>query len=279
MRQGTKNTGKPTGKDIPIRVVPIDEPPTVLAMGRNLIMLILLWALGGIAHATEAHRDVQIADPYIELRTGPGEGYPVFLVVERGERIELLKRKTDWFKVRTVDNTEGWVNRKQLERTLTPEGEKTRFKDVARMDFQNRRWGMGITTGDYGGAALIALFGGYAFTDNLSTELTVGQAVGSFSSSLSFKASLLSHPFPDWRVSPFFALGGGLIRTKPHTTLVKAENSSDAMAAVGVGFESYLSRRFVFRAEYNNYLIFSATNDHDQNEDVDEWKAGFAIFF
>ncbi len=65
---------------------------------------------------------MQITDPYIELRTGPGRGYPVFFVAGRDEWIEILLRQTDWFKVRTANGQEGWVNRAQLETTLTEAG-------------------------------------------------------------------------------------------------------------------------------------------------------------
>jgi hypothetical protein len=38
----------------------------------------------------------------------------------------------------------------------------------------------------------------------------------------------------------------------------------------------YVSRRFMFRGEYNSYLTFTSRDD---NEELDEWKAGFAFFF
>ena len=42
---------------------------------------------------------VQVTDPFIEMHTGPGRGYPVFYVAGEGEQIKILKRRTDWFKV------------------------------------------------------------------------------------------------------------------------------------------------------------------------------------
>lgn len=248
-------------------------------MRLNLFILIWLWLLADMAYGAEIYREVQIADSYIELRTGPGRGYPVFLVIERGEYISLLKRKTDWFKVRTANRQEGWVDRAQLELTLMSEGERTKIEEVAMTDFINHRWEAGVTGGDYGGASVITLYGGYAFTHHLSGELSLSQAVGEYSSSVSAKAGVLAYPFPQWRVSPFFTLGAGMISTDPHTTLVRTSDRNDPTANVGVGMQTYLTHRFVLRAEYNNYVVFSATNDHDHNEDIDEWKAGFAIFF
>ena len=70
------------------------------------------------AHAQLRVERVQVTDPYIELRTGPGRGYPVFFVAAREEWIEITLRHTDWYKVRTAGGKLGWVNRKQLESTL-----------------------------------------------------------------------------------------------------------------------------------------------------------------
>ena len=43
---------------------------------------------------------VVVQDPYIDLHTGPGRGFPVTQVVDRGATIELLRQRTDWIKVR-----------------------------------------------------------------------------------------------------------------------------------------------------------------------------------
>jgi hypothetical protein len=86
----------------------------------------------------------------------------------------------------------------------------------------------------------------------------------------------VSQPFPEWRFSPFFTLGAGHIATKPRVTLVQAEDSSDATAHVGLGMRVYLSRRFILRAEYKSYVAFSSDDD---NEEFEEWQAGFAFFF
>jgi hypothetical protein len=45
---------------------------------------------------------------------------------------------------------------------------------------------------------------------------------------------------------------------------------------VGVGLKAYAARRFLVRVQYSSYVVLSDRND---NEDIDEWKAGFAVFF
>ena len=47
-------------------------------------------------------------------------------------------------------------------------------------------------------------------------------------------------------------------------------------AYVGGGVRYYLTRRFFLRAEYKSHEVFTKRN---ANEQVDEWKLGFAFFF
>ena len=57
---------------------------------------------------------LQVADPFLEVHTGPGRGYPVFYVVEKGQWVVVEFRRTDWYRVRAEGGQTGWVPRKQL---------------------------------------------------------------------------------------------------------------------------------------------------------------------
>ncbi|HHH35563.1 MAG TPA: hypothetical protein ENK48_01880 [Gammaproteobacteria bacterium] len=239
------------------------------------VVFIFLVSVSGQVPARE-RPEVEVADPYLELHTGPGAAYPVFYVVERGARVKVLKRRTDWFKVRTLRGREGWVARDQMERTLVAAGVRLHIKEAGQGDFSARRWEMGVLGGDFEGADSITLYGGYAFTPNLSAELSVAQILGDFSDSLLVNVDLLAQPFPRWRASPFFSLGTGVIDTRARKTVVAAEDSTDQVSHVGAGVRIYLGRRFILRAGYRNYVIFTSRND---NVEIDQWRAGFAFFF
>lgn len=241
--------------------------------GCLLILAALVWCP---AWAEVSPQTVEIADPYIELHTGPGRGYPVFHVEERGAKIAILKRKTNWFKVRTARDIEGWVDRVQLERTLDPTGERVQVQDATAEDYARRRWEAGLMGGDFDGANEISVYGTYALTPGLHAELSLTQVLGEFSESLLINADLLAQPFPDWRFSPYLALGTGVIDTNPRTILVQAEDRNDRISHVGIGVRTYLSRRFILRMEYRNHVIFTSRDD---NEEIDEWKIGFGVFF
>jgi uncharacterized protein YgiM (DUF1202 family) len=254
--------------------------------GRPLafVLLLMLGSTVQVAQADILSRlfgsdqpmNVEVADPYIELHTGAGEGYPVFHVEERGAWVEILKRKTDWFKVRTDAGKEGWVARAQLERTLTPTGEQMEIKDATQKEFAFHRWEMGAMGGSFENADVLSLYGGFFLTPKLSVELSGSQIFAAFSDGKMADVSINMHPFPEWRFSPFFSVGTGLIRSNPDTTLVQEPDRTDQLAHVGVGVRVYLTRRFMFRAQYKNYVIFQSTDD---NQEINEWKAGFAVFF
>jgi hypothetical protein len=82
---------------------------------------------------------------------------------------------------------------------------------------------------------------------------------------------------PEWRLSPYFTLGTGLIYTDPKSTLVQVQERTDQIGYVGGGLQFYLTRRFMLRSEYRDNIIFTK---RDENEEVHEWKyLGFAFFF
>ncbi len=231
------------------------------------------------AQADESYQKVIIADPYIELHTGAGSGYPIFHVIDRGQTITIIKRRTNWFLIQTEKGLEGWVDRKQLSQTLAPAGEKVELKEVTQSEFEQRNWEFGALGGQFGGAPTLSIYGGYAFSKNLSAELTLSQSLGTISSSRYITGSLLAQPFPEWRYSPYFALGTGFIKTKPRSTIISPRDTTSQLSYAGIGIRTYLTRSFIMRLEYNSYLIFNANNDNESNEDLDEWKLGFAVFF
>ena len=242
----------------------------------TVFLLALIALFSGAVAAEEDIQYVVIADPFIDLHTGPGIGYPVTHVVERGDEIGVIKRRTDWFLVRGPQGKEGWASKEQMELTLQPSGLPVEFPDVTLGAYREHRWELGMMAGDFGGATAYTAYGAYGFSRHLAVELNASQILGNFSDGWS-AAINLTHTFvPERRVSPFFSLGTGIIQIEPKSVLAQTEDRSDQVAIVGAGLKGYLSRRFLLRLEYKGYVVLSSRNE---NEDVDEWKAGFAIFF
>jgi hypothetical protein len=244
--------------------------------GTTLLYTCLLFATLASGATAAAEITVSVADPYLELRTGPGRGYPVFHVVARGAAVTIDKRRTDWFKVEARRGKSGWVHRDQLLATLAPDGQHLELDEPNRAHFASRRWEGSAMAGDFGGASVIGVVGGYALNPSFTLELGVSHAIGDFSDSWFATASIVHVFEPAWRYSPIVSLGTGVISTDPKSTLVQAEDRTDQLAVVGIGVRGYLTRRFMVRAEYKSYVVFTSRDD---NEEVDEWKAGFAFFF
>jgi hypothetical protein len=242
----------------------------------RLIACALLLCLAGIATARAEGLEVIVADAYLELRTGPGRGFPIVHVVERGAKVRVLKRRTDWFQVLDADGREGWVHRRQMSETLVPAGMRMEIDDPAREDFGAHRREVGLLIGDFGGANIVTAYGAYAFNAHLSGELALSHLLGNFSDGQIASIGVTHVPRPDWRIQPFFSLGTGMIRVQPKGTLVNTPDRTDQLAYVGAGVRAYLARRFIIRGEYKEYVVFT---DRDENEEAIEWKIGFAFFF
>ena len=234
------------------------------------------FATGHAKADDEQLRSVAVADPFLEMHTGPGRGYPIFNVVDRGESVQIVMQRTDWYLVRAEDGKEGWVDQGQMELTLNPDGSEVSFGRATLEDFTNAKWEVGILAGDFGGANVISLYGGYSINPNVSIEVWGSQILGNFSNGWMGSVNVVHEAWPDQRFSPFFTLGAGMIHTSPKSTIVQGEDRTDEIAHVGVGVRIYTTRRFLLRVEYKSYVVFTS---RDENEEVEEWKAGFAFFF
>ena len=224
----------------------------------------------------EDYISVTISEAYVELHTGPGRGYPVFYIAERGEKIHLLKQRTSWVKVHTSRGKEGWVKLDSIAKTIGEDGQPTAVNIPQLDEFSDRKWEMGFMAGDFGGTDVITGYAGYHFTRNLSIELAGSENFGDFSSGQSAIVSIVHQPFPAWRYSPFFTLGGGVRKTNPRSTLVETEDRTDDVLVAGAGVRIYLSNRFLLRAQYKKHTVLT---NRDDDIEVEEWKIGLSAFF
>jgi hypothetical protein len=244
------------------------------------------WALAGLlllagmsATAVSAAREylqLFVTQPYLELHTGPGRGYPVFHVVPRDASVDVLFRRTDWFKVRTEHGVEGWASQTDMLKTVMANGAPFRFPLGDRAGFADHRWEMGIFAGQWGPATLVSGYAALSFNSQLMLEGALGNYLGKFSNGVTGDIGLAHVLVPEARWSPFLTIGVGLVHIEPKATLVQPVNRTEQTAYVGGGVRYYLTRRFFLRAEYKAHYIFTKRNE---NEEADEWKLGFAFFY
>lgn len=251
--------------------------PAIASFARLLAVFAALAALACPPAQAELRIErVQIVEPYIELHTGPGRGFPVFFVAERHQWIEIQLRHTDWFKVRAEGGQVGWVHRAQLESTVTEAGGQKTFRDVLLDDYLGRKVQLGAAWGHFKADPMLKLWLGYKLSDTLSVEATFGQVQGLFSGSEFWHADLISEPWSDKRLSPFFGIGVGRFRNFPNSTLVNAVTTNANLAQGMVGVRWHLSDRFVLRADYALYTAFVAD---DRSAEYRAFTAGLSFFF
>lgn len=219
---------------------------------------------------------VQITDPYIEMRTGPGRGYPIHHVAARSEWIVITLRYTDWYKVRTANGKEGWVQRRQLETTLTEAGSNKTFRDVLVDDYLRRRVEMGASWGRFKAEPMLKMWASYRLAETINVEGSIGQVQGLFSGTDFWHLNLQMEPWADKRLSPFLGLGFGKFKNIPNTSLVSAIPIDAKLANAGFGVRYYLSDRFVIRADYSIYTAFVSDQ---RNLEYRAVTAGLSFFF
>ena len=239
-------------------------------------ILTLVWlAFCALAHA-DAEQKVQVTDPYIELHTGPGRGFPVFFVAPREQWIAIELRHTDWFKVRADGGQTGWVHRKQMESTLTAAGEMTTFRDMLLDDYLSRKLQLGAAWGQFKSEPMLKLWSSYRLSETLSMEGTLGQVQGVFSGTDFWHINVLSEPWSDQRISPLFSIGLGKFKNVPNPSLVGATATDAQLANASVGVRYYLTDRFVLRSDYTFYTAFVSDTRSIEYRAV---TAGISFFF
>ncbi|MCW8998047.1 MAG: outer membrane beta-barrel protein, partial [Kangiellaceae bacterium] len=192
------------------------------------------------------------------------------------EKVSLIKKKTEWYKVKSPRGKLGWVHEDQLQKTLNPDGSNFEIQKPDQAGFIARNFEAGVLAGDFGGADVTTLYGGWSWTENIAAELSISQALGNVSDITFANVSLMHQPFPEWRVSPYAKIGAGKIKIKPNATIILPEDREDEMLHAGVGVRIYVSRQFFVRAEYNSHTILTSRNDNDE---IEEWKIGFSVYF
>ncbi len=248
----------------------------MLLMRLFTLLLILLQNVFVATACADELLVVKVADPFLEMHTGPSIGYPVFHVIKREETITVVKRHTSWYLIQDYRKKEGWVHRSQLAKTLTLDDEQIEIKEFTRENYLEHDLEMSMIGGNFGSLPMMTLSTSYAFTNNLSAELSLSEIIGSFSSRILIGANLIHQPFPDWKISPYFSLGTGLIKTNVKSTISPLKDQTDVLSNVGLGMKMYLTRRFILRADIKKHIIFQSRN---KNEEITSWQVGFAFFF
>jgi Bacterial SH3 domain len=218
--------------------------------------------------------EVLITDPFIEMHSGPGRGYPVTYVVGRDDTVTVLYSRTEWYKVRATGGQEGWVRRSDLARSRLASGEPAPIPPYP--DFASHRWELGAGYGVFNHQNLVTGYGDFSLTDSLDAEFVLQQAFGTIDNRYVATIGLRHTLIPEWKwFSPTAGIGTGYqyIDDKVPPKPLETHNQ---LAYVSLGVRGFITRRFMWRADWRKYDVFTHQN---QNEEPEEWKFGLAVFF
>lgn len=218
---------------------------------------------------------LEVVDPFIELHTAPGRGYPVFHVIEKGEQVELLKRKTNWYKVRSDSGEEGWTKAEQLGRTLQPTGLPADLPEIGHGEYVVSSWRVGFTTGLFEESSSFSLSVGYRPLTWMGAELEAGKIYNKSVTSDYYSANLIVEPFQNWDVTPYALAGVSQFKFDARQKVLLSDVSDADAIALGGGLSYYIGRNFLVRAEYRVYSVSS----NSESTGLSEWKIGLNTFF
>lgn len=223
---------------------------------------------------------LEVIDPYVEMHTGPGRGYPVFYVIEQGEKVDVLTKRPDWYEVRSANGKSGWVTTRQISRTIQSTGEPADLPTVGYGDYLKDSWRIGFAAGQFSdgeleGADLYRLTIGYRFYSWLGMELEGGNVFGSDIKGNYANFNISLEPFSEWRVSPAILLGHGNIdiEAQPKLTPLGIEDSGFDQYAFRLNY--YVGRNFVINCDYRWYDI----DTKNKSVGLEGWQIGFNTFF
>jgi len=234
------------------------------------------WSLGSdeVDHPVGS-ASLEVIEPYIDLHTAPGRGYPIFDSVEQGARIEILKRRTNWYKVRTSEGVEGWATANSIGKTLLPTGIPADLPEVGHGEYLASRWRMGFTVGNFEQADSFSVTLGYRPIQWVGVEVELGRVFDQSVTGEYQNLNLIIEPFPKWDITPYVLVGTSTVSFEARKKVVFDDLGDADGTALGFGASYYIGRNFLVRGEMRTYTLEGELGESD----FTEWKIGLSSFF
>ena len=224
--------------------------------------------------AAAEHVEIFVTAPYLDVRSGPGRGYPVFYAFERGDSVHVLRQRTDWILVRG-QGVEGWAATEDLAGSRDKDGAAVVFAAPGLTDYRQRRFVLALVGGGVDGETAFGLRADWRIVPMLTAELGFTHIPGTFSSTRQFDLNAVFSPFSRARIEPVLTAGVGYFENVARPTLVDGETSDDRSTSFGVGVRAYLSRNLMLRGDIRRHTI----HFDDDRRRFNEYTVGLGIFF
>jgi hypothetical protein len=214
------------------------------------------------------------------LRTGPGAGFRIVQVAQRGESFPLLERATRgyWFRVQLGDGSLAWIDGNAVYADeLRPAERGRRFMAFlfAPPPLSSANGELSVQLGALSGAGFLAVRPSLLLAPSFGFEANLAASVGSLGRSYMSGAGPLVNVFPHWPIVPFFTIGGGFAFNSPNADTFVLEAGSSSMAYAGGGLRFGFRHRLIVRVEGRSYAFFAA----DRLVAQQEVSGGLSAFF
>jgi len=143
-------------------------------------------------------------------------------------------------------------------------------------EFASHRWEIGAGYGVFNHENLITTYADFGLTESLDVEFVIQEALGTIDNRFMTTVGLRHTFVPEWKwFSPTAGIGTGYqyIDNKNPPQPLERHNQ---MAYVSLGARGFITRRFMWRADWRKYDVFTNQN---QTEEPEEWKLALAVFF
>lgn len=255
----------------------------LLAYLRVSTLACLSWmALGEAAAARDAEPQVhaRVVVEMAPLRTGPGPGFRIVRVANRGETFPVFERATRgyWLRVELPDGSSAYVQGDMVfTHEVGPPSRRARVlaKIFAPPPLLGAHGEIALSLGGMSGSGFMAVRPSWLLDPVFALEANLAASVGSAGRLFLAGAGGLINVFPSWPIVPFFAAGGGMAYAAPNAGSFVLEEGTRSMLYAGGGLRFAFRYRLILRVEGRSYAMFDADNLRAQQE----ISGGFSAFF
>ncbi|MCW9000618.1 MAG: SH3 domain-containing protein [Kangiellaceae bacterium] len=231
-------------------------------------------------NAAEQQLRLEVIDPYIELHTGPGKGYPIFYTVEQSEYITVLTKRTGWYEIKAQNGRIGWAKASQVARTLLPTGEPVDLPSISYGDYLKNSWRVGFSLGQFSRGELTGsdIFGyslGYRPLSFMGVEIERGNFYETEVKGNYQGINLLIEPLSQLKLSPVLLIGSGTMEIESQPELTPLSFDKEDFTRIGLSVNYYIGRNFVLQTGFQSFELSTDNND----ERLTRWNIGFNAFF
>ena len=199
---------------------------------------------------------LEVRDAYVDLRTGPGDEFPIVQVAGRHEVLTVLLRHAQWVKVRNERGFEAWVSAAQLSAS-DPEGLVTStWRDHVARQVATGRIAYGLSWGYYDRQPQEAVSMAFRSPSGLTAELAFGEGNGQATGLTYWKSVALIQPF-DWHgLAPGIGLGLSRSQYQARSTASSVALAGTTQALLQLELRYAFSRDWLIRFDWTDASRF-----------------------